>query len=308
MYSLYIYIFIVEEKKGEKKDLQTVFTQQHQRQEIKLKNKKKSHSRLLWSYVSPAPVSEAWFWGKTVLTWTPSLCPVSVKTLHCMHSNGPRALCWGSWVCSWKTKKVCTCFVTAATAVQKLLAALRYLWGLRSAMAESSRGKLVLFLFFFFFFEKLHQRHEDAHTHTCPAAPPESVQVRVRASASQRFACFVFMYTYTVYIYRYLCICEHVCCLWCVGIWGKRRVNVSDRRLQTSRQQEKDSRSSRTVSEVGRRGERGQVRYAEEEVEESWLSRGMEGKTQTKRLHFRITILYRLASTSCSLFSSLARF
>lgn len=42
MYSLYIYIFIVEEKKGEKKDLQTVFTQQHQRQEIKLKNKKKS--------------------------------------------------------------------------------------------------------------------------------------------------------------------------------------------------------------------------------------------------------------------------
>lgn len=65
-------------------------------------------------------------------------------------------------------------------------------------MAESSRGKLVLFLFFSFFFEKLHQRHEDAHTHTCPAAPPESV--RVRASASQRFACFVFMYTYTVYI------------------------------------------------------------------------------------------------------------
>lgn len=90
--------------------------------------------------------------------------------------------------------------LTAATAVQKLLAALRYLWGLRSAMAESSRGKLVLFLFFSFFFEKLHQRHEDAHTHTCPAAPPESVQVRVRASASQRFACFVFMYTYTVYI------------------------------------------------------------------------------------------------------------
>lgn len=38
-------------------------------------------------------------------------------------------------------EKKCTCFVTAATAVQKLLAAL---WRLRSAMAESSRGKLVL--------------------------------------------------------------------------------------------------------------------------------------------------------------------
>lgn len=260
---------------------------------------------MLWSYVSPAPVSEAWFWGKTVLTWTPSLCPVSVKTLHCMHSNGPRALCWGSWVCSWKTKKVCTCFVTAATAVQKLLAALRYLWGLRSAMAESSRGKLVLFLFFLFFLKNC---ISDTKTHTRTRVLQHLQRVCGCELRHLRGLPVLYSCIHIQYIYRYLCICEHVCCLWCVGIWGKRRVNVSDRRLQTSKQQEKDSRSSRTVSEVGRRGERGQVRYAEEEVEESWLSRGMEGETQTKRLHFRITILYSLASTSCSLFSSLARF
>lgn len=136
-------------------------------------------------------------WGKTVLLWTLGLCPVSVKTLHCLRiQGGPRALCWGSRVCSWKTKRVCTCFVTAATAVQKLLAALRYLWGLRSAMAESSRGKLVLFFFFF----KLHQWREDAQT-----AVLQSVCRRGgerRASASQRFARFcIHVYIYSLYIY-----------------------------------------------------------------------------------------------------------
>lgn len=114
-----------------------------------------------------------------------------------------------------KNKKVCTCFVTAATAVQKLLAALRYLWGLRSAMAESSRGKLVLF-----FFLKLHQWHKDAHAR--PAIHPESLQACMQASVSQRFARFVFMYTYTVFIYIWVCVLSLV-----FGDLGKSRVNAS---------------------------------------------------------------------------------
>lgn len=174
-------------------------------------------------------------------------------------------------------------------------------------MAESSRGKLVLFLFFFFFLKNC---ISDTKTHARTRVLQHLQRVRRCGCELRHLRGLPVLYPciHIQYIYRYLCICEHVCCLWCVGIWGKRRVNVSDRRLQTSRQQEKDSRSSRTVLEVGRGGERGQVRYGEEEVEESWLSRGMEGERQTKRLHFRITILYRLASTSCSLFSSLARF
>lgn len=104
-----------------------------------------------------------------------------------------------------KNKKVCTCFVTAATAVQKLLAALRYLWALRSAMAESSRGKLVLF------FKTASVTRRRTHT------PCQSAGVCASFCISEVCPFCIHLYMYSIYIY----ICEYVSCLWCVGIWER---------------------------------------------------------------------------------------
>lgn len=91
-----------------------------------------------------------------------------------------------------------TCSVSAAAAVQKLLAELR----LKSAMAESSRGKLV----YSFILNCISDTK--THTHTLPATCPESPQVCAQASAPRRFARFLSIYTYTAYIdYKRVCVC-----------------------------------------------------------------------------------------------------
>lgn len=101
-----------------------------------------------------------------MLTWTLNLCPVSFK------NPALNAFKWSESALLrlpglFPEKQKCTCFVTAATAVQKLLAAL---WRSRSAMAESSRGKLVLL------FKTAVARR---HVHTRPATHPDSPQACV---------------------------------------------------------------------------------------------------------------------------------
>lgn len=90
-------------------------------------------------------------------------------------------------------------------------------------MAESSRGKLVLFFFFFYFkTASVTQRHARTLQHI------QNLQMTGRASASQRFARFVFMCTYTVfiYLYIYLCVSASVLSLVC-GDLGNSRVHGS---------------------------------------------------------------------------------
>lgn len=85
----FIYLYIYSGK-NEKKSSAEYF--HPTTPETRKRRNKKYHSRLLWSYRSPPlPCSVAWFWGKTVLTWTLDLCPVSVKTLRCMHSKWSRS-------------------------------------------------------------------------------------------------------------------------------------------------------------------------------------------------------------------------
>lgn len=91
------------------------------------------------------------------------MCPVCVKNpALCAFKWFPERSAEAPGFVPEKEKKKCTCFVTAATAVQKLLAAL---WRLRSAMAESSRGKLVLL----FKTASVTQRH--AHVPRCIRRP-----------------------------------------------------------------------------------------------------------------------------------------
>lgn len=109
-----------------------------------------------------------------------------------------------------KTKK-CTCFCNGShSSSEAARSAEIYLWRLRSAMAESSRGKLVR-LFFFFKTASVTRRH----AHTRPASHPESLQVCVCELLHLRgLPVFVFIYTYTVFIYIF-CVTVFVS-----GVWG----------------------------------------------------------------------------------------
>lgn len=119
-----------------------------------------------------------------------------------------------------KNKKVCTCFVTAATAVPKLLAALRYLWGLRSAMAESFRGKLVLFFF--------KNCISDTKTRTRVLQHVLRVCRCGRELLHLRGLPVLYSCIHIQYIYIDMCVSVCVCVLSLVcGDLGKSRVNVS---------------------------------------------------------------------------------
>lgn len=94
-----------------------------------------------------------------------------------VHSDGPGALCWASRGSSWKRK------MYLLLPRQPQGGRLRCC-GLRSAMAESSRGKLYL---------KLHQRHKE-HAHALQRASR-----RAGEFVSQRFYLFL-LYIYSIHI------------------------------------------------------------------------------------------------------------
>lgn len=98
-----------------------------------------------------------------------------------------------------------------------------------------------------------------------------------------------------------------MCCLWCVGIWGKSRVNVSGQK--TEDRQEK--RLGEFEERMGSRERERETGVREVRLRGGGGGRGKERERYTVRLHLRVTILIEksLASSSRSpLFSSLASF
>lgn len=146
-----------------------------------------------------------------------------------------------------KTKK-CTCFCNGShSSSEAARSAEIYLWRLRSAMAESSRGKLVR-LFFFFKTASVTRRH----AHTRPASHPESLQVCVCELLHLRgLPVFVFIYTYTVFIYIFVWLCLSLVC----GDLGERSKWFWIEDNGTCRRQEKKKKHTRGA--WGARGGRG---------------------------------------------------
>lgn len=196
-------------------------------------------------------------------------------------------------------KQKCTCFVTAATAVQKLLAALRYLWGLRSAMAESSRGKLVLFFFFFltlFYFFLNCISDMKTRTHTSCNTSWESAGACVSFCIRGLPVLYSFIHIQYLYIYIFKYIYNMWVCF-VSGVWGfgKERSKcfwIEDYRPADSRK--RDSRSLRGIGRtradevrLQRRGRWGGRRLSGEEG----MERGRDkrwGFTSWSRSWFRI--------------------
>lgn len=106
-----------------------------------------------------------------------------------VHSDGPGVLCWASRGSSWKRK------MYLLLPRQPQGGRLRCC-GLRSAMAESSRGKLYL---------KLHQRHKDAR-----ARPATRQQASRRVCVSEVLPVSIIHIQYS---YRYESIVVS-------GVWG----------------------------------------------------------------------------------------
>lgn len=184
-----------------------------------------------------------------------------------------------------KTKK-CTCFCNGShSSSEAARSAEIYLWRLRSAMAESSRGKLVR-LFFFFKTASVTRRH----AHTRPASHPESLQVCVCELLHLRgLPVFVFIYTYTVFIYIFVWLCLSLVC----GDLGERSKWFWIEDNGTCRRQERkktDSRSLRSARRAGGRSGEGSMRSgssAEEDEEEGGWA-GEEGMEKRERETRRI--------------------
>lgn len=147
-----------------------------------------------------------------------------------------------------KTKK-CTCFCNGShSSSEAARSAEIYLWRLRSAMAESSRGKLVRL----FFFLKLHQWREDTHTH-----------VRRRILRVCRCVCASFcisevcpfLYSFIHIQYLYIYICVTVCLSLVCGDLGERSKWFWIEDNGTCRRQEKKKKQTRGA--WGARGGRG---------------------------------------------------